>query len=332
MNTFLPANTTRMTTEQLIHECAEQGVAVTITQLARWVQEGLIPSELRQRHGLGRGNGTEWLWETECLPRAVIIGRSLNNDRSLLHAARALAEVGYAPSPPVLRKVLLECVATYQRPMVTRQTYIGSNSPQKEQYRRFKRHMRQKTPDMPDATFDPFSGYAAALIGLIPNDASAPEDMQQIQQIFSLPSLKERLETIDESLLLAKYEDAGRLTPTFIPLIVGMFNKFLFPFAKQLQEKKGQDTTALPPNLDLQKLQEHIQVEGERVLTSNLGLGRLRLYLTIFLAALPPGDEKTWEQRTTMLKNTMSGILEYLGFSPSLFTNLLEASKNNAPD
>jgi hypothetical protein len=331
MNTFLPANTAKMTTVQLIHACAELGVTVTITQLARWVQEELIPNELRQRHGLGRGNGTEWLWEAECLPRAVIIGRSLNHDRSLLHAARVLAEVGYAPSPSVLREVLVECVDVLQRPMVTRQTYISSKYPQEEQYRRFKRHMRKKTPDMPDDTFDPFSAYAAALLGLMPNDVSAPVGMQHIQQIFSLPSSKERLETIDASLLLAKYEDAGRLTPTFIPFIVGMFNEFLFPFAKQLQEKKGQDTTDLPSNLDLQKLQEHIQVESKRVITFNSGLGRLRLYLTIFLVSLPHSDEKTWEQQTVVLKNIVSGILEYLGFPSSIFTRLLEASKNDAP-
>src|SRR5579875_2520696 len=99
MNTVLPTNTATMTTGQLIQKCAEQGAAVTVTQLARWVQEGLILGELRQRHGLGKGRGTQWLWEAECLPRAVIIARSLSNDRSLLHAARTLAEIGYAPSP-----------------------------------------------------------------------------------------------------------------------------------------------------------------------------------------------------------------------------------------
>src|SRR5689334_20568365 len=115
MNTFLSANTTRMTTEQLICECAKQGIVVTITQLARWVKEGLIPNSLRQRHGLGQGNGTEWLWDEECLPRAIMISRSLSNDRSLLHAAGKLAETGYVLSPLVLREVLLDCHAIYQR-------------------------------------------------------------------------------------------------------------------------------------------------------------------------------------------------------------------------
>ena len=185
------------------------------------------------------------------------------------------------------------------------------------------RHMRQKTPDMPDATFDPFSACIAALLGLIPDDASVPENIRQMQQIFSLLPLKERLETMDESLLLAKYEDAGRALPTLVPRIVKMFNKFFLPLAKQLQEKRGQDTTTLPTNIDLQKLQEYVQVEGERVITSNLGIGRLRLYLTIFLAVLPY-DTETLEQWVAMLQGMISGVSEYLGFSPSIIVNLME--------
>jgi len=331
MNTFLPESTTRMITQQLIHRCAEQGVTVTVTKLARWVREGLIPNSLRQRHGLGQGNGTEWLWDAECLPRAVIIQRSLSNDRSLLHAARALAETGYAPSPLILREVLIDCVAIYQRPLIVRQTYIGSDHSKEEQYRRFMRHMRQKTPDMPDATFDPFSACIAALLGLIPNDASVPENIKQMQQIFSLLPLKERLETMDESLLLAKYEDAGRVTPAFVPRIVRIFNEFFLPLAKQLQEKKGQDTTTLPAHIDLQKLQEYVQVEGERIINSNLGIGRLRLYLTIFLAVLP-SDNETLLQWVATLLSIVSGVAEYLGFSPSIIMDLLETSKENNPD
>ena len=329
MNTFLPANTTRMSTEQLIHECAEQGVKVTVTQLARWVREGLIPSELRQRHGLGRGSGTQWLWESECLPRAVIIGRSLSNDRSLLRAARSLAELGYAPSSLVLKDVLLDCVETYQRLMTTRQTYIGSDHSQEEQYRRLRQHMRRKTPDMPDAAFDPFLASVAAFIGVLPNDARVSENMQQIQQIVSVPSLKERLQTIDGSSLLVTYESAGLLIPSFIPLIVGLFNEFFSPLVKQLQGKKGQDTTVSLPTLDLQKLQEYIQIEGERVFIDNLGLGRLRLYLTILLAALPSDEERLAQWAATLL-GAASGILRYFDFSPKLFSSLLETSKNNA--
>lgn len=329
MKTFLAANTTRMTTGQLIYECAEQGITVTVTKLARWVREGLIPNSLRQRHGLGQGNGTEWLWDAECLPRAVIIGRSLNNDRSLLHAARALAEIGYAPTPSVLSDVLLDCIVLYERSLTIRQTYIGSAHPQEEQYKRFMKHMRRKTPDMPDTTFAPFTAYIAALLGLIPEYATkVPEIMKQIQNFLSLFALKERIQTMDGSLLVAKYEDAGRMIPEFVPLIVGIFNELLLPFAKQLQEKRGQDTTAFPPNIDLQMLQKTVWEEGGRNLTSNLAVGRLRLYLTIFFIALPPESE-TLAQWATMLLNLISNVSEYLGFPPHSIANVLEASKKN---
>lgn len=328
MNMFPVTNTTKLTTQQLIHTCAEQGVAVTVTQLSRWVREGLIPDSLKQRHGLGQGNGTQWLWDAECVPRAVLIGRSLNHDRSLIHAARTLAERGYAPSPDVLREVLIQCVALYQRPMVVRQTYIGSEHPQEEQYRRFRRHMRQKTPDMPDTTFDGFSAYIAALLGLLPDDGSFPETVKQIQQVLSVPSLKERLTMIDGALLLAKYEHAGRVTPTLVPFLVSAFNEFLLPLVKQLQEKRGQDPMVLPAPMDAQTLQEYIQIEGNRVITTNLGIGRLRLYLTIFLAVLP-SDEGLLIQWAATLLNIVSGVAEYFGYPPHILMNLFETSRKN---
>lgn len=328
MNIFLPTNITKMTTKQLIHACAEQGVTVTVTQLTRWVREGLIPSEFRRRHGLGRGSGTQWLWEAECLPRATIIGRSLSRDRSLLHAARSLAEAGYAPSPLVLKDVLLDCVEAYRRFMTTRQTYIGSDHSQEEQYRRLRQHMRRKTPDMPNAAFDPFLATVAAFIGVLPNDAHVSENMQQIQQTVSVPSLKEQLETIDGPSLLAKYESVGLLIPSFVPLIVGLLNEFVSPLVKQLQEKKGQGTTTLLPTLNTQKLQEYIQIEGERVITDNLGLGRLRLYLTILTVALPSDEERLMQWAATLL-GVASGILRHLSLPPNLLSDLLEASKSN---
>jgi hypothetical protein len=60
MDTILP-----MTTEQLIEACESRGITVSVTQLGRWVREGLILDSLRRRHGRGRGMGTEWLWEVE---------------------------------------------------------------------------------------------------------------------------------------------------------------------------------------------------------------------------------------------------------------------------
>src|SRR6266446_2679714 len=107
MDTILP-----MTTDQLIEACESRGITVSITQLGRWVREGLILDSLRKRHGRGRGMGTEWLWEAECLPRAVLTGCALaDSGRSFKQAAKILAETGYAPAPSRLRTVLLDCLA-----------------------------------------------------------------------------------------------------------------------------------------------------------------------------------------------------------------------------
>src|SRR6266568_7724632 len=106
MSTSLSPITTEMTTEQLIEACTNECINVSITQLGRWVREGLIPDSLRRRHGRGRGMGTEWLWKAECLPRAVLIGRALaDGSRSFQHAAKVLAQAGYAPAIPHLRLV-----------------------------------------------------------------------------------------------------------------------------------------------------------------------------------------------------------------------------------
>lgn len=326
-----------MTTEQLIHACAKQGVEVSVTQLARWVREGLILDELRHRHGRGRGSGTEWLWEAECVSRAVIIGRSLTQDRSLFHAARALAAGGYVPAPHVLREVLLEGVAIYERLMTTRQTYIGSDHPQKEQYQRLRRHMRQRSPDMPDDTFDPFTSYIGALLGIIPNDVVVPESIRQMQQYISFSALKERLEAVDESLLLEKYEEAGGLTAEVVPAIVGLFNEILFPLAQQLLEKRGQETSTLPTHIDLHRLEKEIQVEDGRVITSNVGVGTLRLYMTIGLLVVPSEMEIQLQWMMTLMR-IMSDLLKYFGFTlnaiPSLFeaTRQFEATKRNNSD
>src|SRR2546428_233879 len=124
-------STLSMTTEQLIEACESQGVTVSVTQLGRWVREGLILDSLRRRHGRGRGMGAEWLWEAECLSRAVLIGRTLaTGDRSFQHAARILAETGYAPASSRLRAVLLDCLAAYEQLVTIRQTYLAVNHPQ----------------------------------------------------------------------------------------------------------------------------------------------------------------------------------------------------------
>src|SRR5258708_28385523 len=130
MNTSFSLMTREITTEQLIETCASEGINVSVTQLGRWMREGLIPESFRRRHGRGRGMGTEWLWKTECLPRAVLIGRTLaNGNRSFQHTAMVLAQAGYAPTVSRLRLVLLDCLAVCKQSMTTRQTYLTQDHP-----------------------------------------------------------------------------------------------------------------------------------------------------------------------------------------------------------
>ena len=118
------------------------------------------------------------------------------------------------------------------------------------------------------------------------------------------------------------------MIPTFIPLIVGTLNDFFLPVTKQLLEKRGQDSAMLPVHIDLQTLQECVQVDGERIITTNMGIGSLRLYLTIFLAILP-SDNETLVKWTGTLFGLVSGVSEYLGFLPGIIISLLEDSKKN---
>ncbi len=322
MDTNLP-----MTTEQLIEACENRGITVSVTQLGRWVREGLIPDSLRRRHGLGRGMGTEWLWEAECLPRVMLIGHALAaGDRSFQNIARTLAETGYAPTASRLRTALLDCLAAYEQLMTIRQTYLNANHPQAEKRKRLTKHMRRKMPDMPDSVFDPFSACIGALLGVIPpDDSRAPESVKQLQQFFSIPALRHSLETIDASVLLEKYEEAGRMIPTFVPVLVGGVNWFLLPLLKQQLQKEGRETSALPISINLEAIRESILQEGERTLTSQTVLGKLRLYFAIALTVLPAENTTLFIQLYLMLQDIVSQLLDYLGISPGLFTSLLES-------
>src|SRR5260370_158535 len=107
-----PATHTTLTTQQLIAACAREGITVSSTQLGRWAREGLLPPA--RRHRKPRGYGAEWHWEAECLPRTLIIARTLaSGDPSLGRAAQMLARAGYAPSAARLRQVLLNGVDAF---------------------------------------------------------------------------------------------------------------------------------------------------------------------------------------------------------------------------
>ena len=271
--------------------------------------------------------GTEWLWEAECLPRAVLIGRALaDGSRSFQHAAKILAETGYAPAASRLRTVLLDCLAAYEQLMTIRQTYLTENYPQAEKRKRLTKHMRRKMPDMPDSVFDPFTACIGALLGVIPpDDSHAPDSVKQLQQFFSFPALQQRLETIDAAVLLEKYEEAGRMIPTFVPVLVGGFNWFLLPLLKQQLQKEGHETSALPTSINVEAVRETIQQEGEHTLTSNPALGKLRLYFAIALMVIPAENTTLLTQWYVMFRDVLSQLLDHMGISSGLVTSLLES-------
>jgi len=90
-----------MATRDLVSGCAREDLAVTPSQLARWAGYGLMPRP--HKRGLGRMRGSEQRWAAECLPRAIIIARTLlDGDPSLLRAARALVDAGYTIKPELM--------------------------------------------------------------------------------------------------------------------------------------------------------------------------------------------------------------------------------------
>jgi len=90
-----------LTTQEVIAGCADAGLQVKVTQLTRWADYGLMSRP--RKHGLGRGKGSEQRWAADCLPRAILIARALQDgDPSLLRAARALFDTGYEIKPELV--------------------------------------------------------------------------------------------------------------------------------------------------------------------------------------------------------------------------------------
>ncbi|MGO8948005.1 MAG: hypothetical protein ACLQUY_10150 [Ktedonobacterales bacterium] len=125
-----------------------------MTQLTSWVREGLIPKHLRHQHGRGRGQGIEWLWEPECLPRALIIGRTLAHEaaskgkirgfpRGYDRAALMLAALGYAPDIERLRALLIAGVNRMEALLVKRQLYLSASYSENEKRLALRDHLRR---------------------------------------------------------------------------------------------------------------------------------------------------------------------------------------------
>ena len=258
--------------------------------------------------------GAEWLWEAECQPRAVHIAHALaEGDRSFQYAARVLAEIGYAPTAEHLRRVLLDCVADYQQFMTKRLPYLVENHSSAEKHSRLVKHMRRKVPDMPDSTFQPFAAYAGAMLGVIsPDDLQVSDAMKRFQQFFSFPALQQRLEMVDDQMLLEKYEEVGRATNLLLPFVLEGIDVFVLPLIRQQLEKKGHDTSTLPISINPEEILKTMQLEeGRSLITSNPAIGKLRLFFAIFLLSIPSENTELLTEWSEMLLDLCLRLFDY---------------------
>lgn len=208
----MDTHTSPLTTELLIEACAALDVSVSTTQLSAWVRAGLIPAHLRRSHGRGRGQGVEWLWEAECLPRALIIGKTLREgDPSFRRAAFQLAALGYAPDAEWLRKILLEGLARVEQILVKRQGYLKSEQPTAQKRRRLRKHVARHASRLPYSVADNLLLTGEMLHGLARNEAPDPNGhIASLQTALSCSAMRERVAAADPATLLANYARADR--------------------------------------------------------------------------------------------------------------------------
>jgi hypothetical protein len=149
MSTYRP----ELTAEQIIEGCAQEELTVSKQQLGRWARKdrGLLPPP-RRRGKRGEGRGVTWVWDVECLPRAIIIARTLQQgDPSLKQAAMELWIRGYVPTAPtLLRELLHHVVAGFEERIQRRQTYLKQTELSiYERRRRFSRAKKRKLAAAP---------------------------------------------------------------------------------------------------------------------------------------------------------------------------------------
>jgi hypothetical protein len=341
-----------MTTEQLQDACLREGVRVTVTQLGRWVQAGLIPECLHVKRGRGRGKGTEWLWASECLPRALIIARTFKQHKPSNHrAARALAEAGYAPDVERLRAVLLSVLDEIESYFTKRQRYLQDGRPLPDKRNQLIKNVRRKGPDLPDVLTEYLGVVGSILHGVIsPDDADGTDMAGDIARTFSFPVLRQRLAELDGPTLLMIYELAGQALPAFVPQFVAVLNDLMLPFLAMRKQAARHSGKASPQEfdlmaIDLASIMGGIKHEDGRVIVApDNPAGGLRLLMALVPAAvfregtlladeLPEALEK-WQAFTS---HGWQLVSDYLGHDvPSLYgvgthaTNRGEGTETNS--
>src|SRR5260370_8470612 len=99
---------------------------------------------------------------------------------------------------------------------------------------------------MPVSVFQPFSTFIGALLGVISlDDTNVSDEMKQLQQFFSIPALQQRLETIDELMLLGKYEEAASMLSSFVQEMLFGTNLFVLPLLRQHLQRGGVASTSV---------------------------------------------------------------------------------------
>jgi hypothetical protein len=99
------ANDTTVTRDQLLAAVHRAGAKVTVTQLRRWCDVGLMPKPVRR--GLGRGRGIVALYPAYAAWQAFVIARALREKRNLDDAGWVAWALGF-PVTRFARDLLLE--------------------------------------------------------------------------------------------------------------------------------------------------------------------------------------------------------------------------------
>jgi hypothetical protein len=290
-----------MTTEAVIATCADAGVAVSVPQLARWVRAGLIPAHLRQRHSRGRGKGIEWLWQPECVSRAIIIARSVQvgegSDPSLLRAALSLALFGHDLAAEPLRDLLLRGMSEFglspQKPQPQLQAGGATEAPE-----RIRRRFLRQFPTAPESTIQVLTAVEISRQSLRRSWVS--EVRADDAAVLSIPRLRTGLLAADDTTLLTAYAQAKLFAPLF-----GRLESFLMMMQEAL--------LAAAPTFD-GRIEERLLF----ALPPVARIALMRLILTAVLAAHPEllrADSGDLQERTQSLFQVMTDMLPGAGLS-----------------
>lgn len=173
--------------------------------------------------------------------------------------------------------------------------------------------MRRWTPDMPEEVFQRFYQYMSAIFGVISLDeAGVAPVFHHIQEVISVSAMYQRLHTVEDTWLLAKYEEASQTLPAMGALGLAVVNMLLPAFAEWAR-RHNKPHASFPIGVDTENLLAGIQQEGNRVLVARENpMGELRLIFTLGLAIFPVEEEEILPQWARVLGELFSGLARYL--------------------